>query len=83
MKTEYDKDLMMVLSQMEEGVCWQEVLFTLIYVVMLRHDGNRFRTARDLGISLRTLRSKMKQMTGAGYHVPASGFKPGRPFKRP
>jgi DNA-binding NtrC family response regulator len=80
-KRDYDEKIIAVLGRLELPASWQEVFWTLIYITMIRLDGNRYRTAKALGISLRTLRSKMLQMEGSGYHVPPSGFIPGRPAK--
>jgi len=43
----------------------------LVLQTLVRCDGNRTRAARVLGLSVRTMRNKIKQYATSGVHVPS------------
>ncbi|HVV43059.1 MAG TPA: helix-turn-helix domain-containing protein [Nitrobacter sp.] len=45
----------------------------LVVQTLARCDGNRTHAARVLGLSVRTLRNKIRQYAAGGLEVPASG----------
>jgi DNA-binding NtrC family response regulator len=50
-----------------------EVEQELVLQTLARCDGNRTRAARLLGVSVRTLRNKIRQYAAGGLDVPESG----------
>ena len=52
------------------GSTVDEVERELVLQTLARCDGNRTRAARVLGISVRTLRNKIRQYTSMGLDVP-------------
>ena len=48
-----------------------EIERELTLQTLARCDGNRTRAARVLGVSVRTLRNKIRQYSADGIHVPA------------
>jgi DNA-binding NtrC family response regulator len=48
-----------------------EIERELMLQTLARCDGNRTRAARVLGVSVRTLRNKIRQYSADGIHVPA------------
>jgi DNA-binding NtrC family response regulator len=50
-----------------------EVEQELVLQTLARCDGNRTRAARLLGVSVRTLRNKIRQYAAGGFDVPESG----------
>jgi DNA-binding NtrC family response regulator len=48
-----------------------EIEQELMLQTLARCDGNRTRAARVLGVSVRTLRNKIRQYSADGIHVPA------------
>lgn len=55
------------------GATVQEVERELMLQTLARCDGNRTHAARVLGVSVRTMRNKIKQYSADGIEVPASG----------
>jgi DNA-binding NtrC family response regulator len=53
------------------GATVGEVERELVLQTLARCDGNRTRAARVLGVSVRTLRNKIRQYTAEGIDVPA------------
>jgi DNA-binding NtrC family response regulator len=53
------------------GATVGEVERELVLQTLLRCDGNRTRAARVLGLSVRTLRNKIRLYAAAGIDVPA------------
>jgi DNA-binding NtrC family response regulator len=54
------------------GATVDEVERELVLQTLARCDGNRTRAARVLGLSVRTLRNKIRLYAAAGIDVPAS-----------
>lgn len=54
------------------GATVEEVERELMLQTLARCDGNRTRAARVLGVSVRTMRNKIKQYSADGIEVPAS-----------
>ena len=50
----------------------QEAEYKLICETLTKFNGNRTLTAKELGISLRTVRNKIREMGQYGYDVPES-----------
>ena len=50
-----------------------EIERELVLQTLMRCDGNRTRAARVLGVSVRTLRNKIRQYTADGVVVPGPG----------
>jgi DNA-binding NtrC family response regulator len=48
-----------------------EIERELMLQTLARYDGNRTRAARVLGVSVRTLRNKIRQYSAEGIDVPA------------
>lgn len=55
------------------GATVEEVERELMLQTLARCDGNRTHAARVLGVSVRTMRNKIKQYSADGIDVPASG----------
>jgi DNA-binding NtrC family response regulator len=55
------------------GATVDEVERELVVQTLARCDGNRTRAARVLGISVRTLRNKIREYVADGIDVPANG----------
>ncbi|HRO01631.1 helix-turn-helix domain-containing protein [Nitrobacter sp.] len=55
------------------GSTVDEVERELVLQTLARCDGNRTRAARVLGVSVRTLRNKIRQYTTMGLDVPDHG----------
>lgn len=55
------------------GATVEEVERELMLQTLARCDGNRTHAARVLGVSVRTMRNKIKQYAADGIAVPASG----------
>ena len=53
------------------GSTVDEIERELVLQTLARCDGNRTRAARVLGLSVRTLRNKIRQYSAAGIDVPA------------
>jgi DNA-binding NtrC family response regulator len=53
------------------GATVSEVERELVLQTLARCDGNRTRAARVLGVSVRTLRNKIRQYAAEGIDVPA------------
>ncbi len=51
------------------GCTLAEVERRVILATLRRHDGNRTRTSEALGISIRTLRNRLREYRGAGFEV--------------
>ncbi len=56
------------------GICLNDYLAAIIIVTLTRLRGNRFQTALELKMPLRSLRHKIKWIEALGYKVPASQF---------
>jgi DNA-binding NtrC family response regulator len=56
------------------GRTLEEVECELVLGTLLYHSGNRTRSARVLGISVRTLRNKINQYTAKGLAVPQPSY---------
>ncbi|UGV25724.1 Fis family transcriptional regulator [Rhodopseudomonas boonkerdii] len=54
------------------GATVEEVERELMLQTLARCDGNRTRAARVLGVSVRTMRNKIRQYSADGIDVPAS-----------
>jgi DNA-binding NtrC family response regulator len=54
------------------GATVDEIERELVLQTLARCDGNRTRAARVLGISVRTLRNKIRQYSGQGIDVAAT-----------
>ena len=54
------------------GATVGEVERELVLQPLARCDGNRTRAARVLGISVRTLRNKIREYSAAGFEVPTA-----------
>jgi len=54
------------------GATVDEVERELVLQTLARCDGNRTRAARVLGISVRTLRNKIREYSASGIEVPAN-----------
>jgi DNA-binding NtrC family response regulator len=55
------------------GATVEEVERELMLQTLARCEGNRTHAARVLGVSVRTMRNKIKQYSADGIDVPASG----------
>jgi DNA-binding NtrC family response regulator len=55
------------------GSTVEEVERGLVVQTLARYDGNRTQAARVLGLSVRTLRNKIRVYTAEGIEVPAQG----------
>jgi DNA-binding NtrC family response regulator len=55
------------------GATVSEVERELVLQTLARCDGNRTRAARVLGLSVRTLRNKIREYSADGIDVPAYG----------
>ena len=55
------------------GATVGEVERELVLQTLARCDGNRTRAARVLGLSVRTLRNKIREYSAEGIDVPAHG----------
>ncbi|MCC8941620.1 helix-turn-helix domain-containing protein [Bradyrhizobium sp. Arg68] len=55
------------------GATVDEVERELVLQTLARCDGNRTRAARVLGLSVRTLRNKIREYSAEGIDVPAHG----------
>jgi DNA-binding NtrC family response regulator len=55
------------------GATMQEVERELMLQTLARCDGNRTHAARVLGVSVRTMRNKIRQYSADGADVPAHG----------
>ena len=53
------------------GATLEEIGRELVLQTLARCDGNRTRAARILGVSVRTLRNKIRQYSAEGVEVPA------------
>ncbi|MFT6673416.1 MAG: DNA-binding NtrC family response regulator [Afipia broomeae] len=53
------------------GATVQEIERELVLQTLARCDGNRTHAARVLGVSVRTLRNKIRQYSADGAEVPA------------
>ncbi len=75
----FDTDAMVPASEPSEvvpmlvGATVEEVERELMLQTLARCDGNRTHAARVLGVSVRTMRNKIKQYSADGIDVPASG----------
>jgi DNA-binding NtrC family response regulator len=58
------------------GATVGEVERELVLHTLARCDGNRTRAARVLGMSVRTLRNKIKEYSADGIDVPSHGHNP-------
>ena len=58
------------------GATVGEVERELVLHTLARCDGNRTRAARVLGMSVRTLRNKIKEYSAGGIDVPSHGHNP-------
>lgn len=58
------------------GATVGEVERELVLHTLARCDGNRTRAARVLGMSVRTLRNKIKEYSASGIDVPAHSHSP-------
>ena len=58
------------------GQTVEDVERELVVRTLAHHRGNRTRAARDLKISIRTLRNKIKEYESSGVVVPAPGDHP-------
>jgi len=54
------------------GATVDEIERELVLLTLARCDGNRTRAARVLGISVRTLRNKIREYSARGIDVPAN-----------
>jgi DNA-binding NtrC family response regulator len=74
----FDADAMVPASEPSEvvpmlvGATVEEVERELMLQTLARCDGNRTHAARVLGVSVRTMRNKIKQYSADGIEVPAS-----------
>jgi len=62
-----------VIIPLPVGATVGEVERELVLQTLARCDGNRTHAARVLGLSVRTLRNKIRQYSAHGIHVPAHG----------
>ncbi len=75
----FDADALVPASEPSEvvpmlvGATVEEVERELMLQTLARCDGNRTHAARVLGVSVRTMRNKIKQYSADGIDVPASG----------
>lgn len=75
----FDSEVLVPASEPSEvvpmlvGATVEEVERELMLQTLARCDGNRTHAARVLGVSVRTMRNKIKQYSADGIEVPASG----------
>lgn len=69
-----------VLALLPDGIPLQFVEYAYIKHLLIKHDGNRIRAAKDAKIALNTLRNKMREMSIYNITVPDS--KVGTPIRK-
>ena len=62
--------LVTILGEIPRGTPWMVVLFGYIIAVLLRNNGNRTQSAKDLKMSLRSLRHRMWCLGSLGFDIP-------------
>lgn len=69
---EYAKELTEIMRQVPKDTPSYLVEYAYIAAILKRTSGNRTWTAREMNISLRALRLKLKEMEHYGFEVPPS-----------
>ena len=72
MKTFKHNSLIEALEQVEETITLQEMEYNFLWVVLKRNNFLRLPTARQLGMSIRSLRNKIHLLRLTGFDVPDS-----------
>ncbi len=81
---EYASELTELMKQVPKDTPFYIVEYAYIAAILKRTDGNRTWTAKEMGISVRALRHKLKEMEHYGFEVPLAqaGRKKGMVKKR-
>lgn len=58
-----------LLSDIPRGVTLLEVQYCYTSVLLRKNKGNKTHTAKELGISLTSIKRRVKEMKHFGYHV--------------
>ena len=65
-----DVDVLKALSGIKSGLSLQHLMCAYIIIVLKRNNGNRTRTSKEIGMPLRTFRSRLWVLESLGYEVP-------------
>jgi len=69
MRCAFSREIIKLMDEMPPGITLLEMDYCYLSMMLRRNQGNKTWCAREVGIALRTMQKKAKEMEYHGYHV--------------